>query len=626
MRALSFLTLLRRSFRTQLTALAVLLVVLTNLILVGGMTLAFLSDADRNGHAEVESVGRLAATALIGPLLEANYAEVADIARDAVALKEIGYIQIALSNGVQLVQVGSQRVGPWSPVMYEQPLRYGPQTLGSLRLQMSNAPWESALPGWLVAQGVSICLSLGLAYLLFHGFIRTVEQRIQALKQATEAFVAGHTEARADLSGEDELAEFGRAFDAAMQDIATSQARLRDSIEAAQAANVAKSRFLATMSHEIRTPLNGVLGLTQLMLMAPTSPEDQQKYLRTILSSGTTLLALLNDVLDLSKVEAGRLTLETLAFSPAQLLHDAAALMEVNATDKGLGWTVAWTGGTDRVLGDPHRLRQMLSNLMGNAVKFTETGHIHIQGAEVDGADSGGWVCLRFSVQDTGIGIAPDKLGQLFKPFSQVDASDTRKFGGTGLGLSIVRSLAEQMGGRVGVDSVPGQGSTFWFEVRLKRHVEAEPPTVPQEVSAESAEAADSAEVAATTGCVLLVEDNLTNRMVVEKLLLKAGYRVLNADNGAEGVACYLAHQADIHVVLMDVQMPVMDGLQATRTIRQHEAQTGARHTPVVGLTANAYAEDRTACLAAGMDDFVTKPISVHHLLQVVAQYRTSVR
>jgi signal transduction histidine kinase/CheY-like chemotaxis protein len=624
MRALSFLTLLRRSFRTQLTALAVLLVVLTNFILVGGMTLAFLSDAERNEHAEVESVGRLAATALIGPMLEANYAEVADIARDAVALKEIGYIQITLPDGVQLVQVGSQRVGPWSPVVYEQPLRYGKQTLGTLQLQMSNAPWESALPGWLVVQGVSICLSLGLAYLLFHGFIRTVEQRIQALKQATEAFVAGHTEARADLSGEDELAEFGRAFDAAMQDIATSQARLRDSIEAAQAASVAKSRFLATMSHEIRTPLNGVLGLTQLMLMAPTSPEDQQKYLRTILSSGTTLLALLNDVLDLSKVEAGRLTLEAQTFSPAQLLHDAAALMEVNATDKGLGWTVTWTGSPDPVLGDPHRLRQMLSNLMGNAVKFTETGHIHIQGTEVEGAESGGWVCLRFSVQDTGIGIAPHKLGQLFQPFSQVDASDTRKFGGSGLGLSIVRSLAEQMGGRVGVHSVPGQGSTFWFEVRLKRHVGAWPTTAPrQEVLAESAE---PAEAAATAGCVLLVEDNLTNRMVVEKLLLKVGYRVLNADNGAEGVACYLAHQADIHVVLMDVQMPVMDGLQATRTIRQHEAQTGARHTPVVGLTANAYAEDRTACLAAGMDDFVTKPISVNHLLQVVAQYRTSVR
>ncbi|WP_460504480.1 ATP-binding protein [Hydrogenophaga soli] len=621
MRALPFLTPLRRSFRTQLTALAVLLVVLTNCILVGGMTLAFLGDAERNEHAEVESVGRLAATALVGPMLEANYAEVADIARDAVAAKEIGYIQVALPDGVQLVQVGAQRSGKWSPVMYEQPLRYGKQTLGTLRLQMSNAPWESALPGWLVAQGVSICLSLGLAYLLFHGFIRTVEQRIQALKHATEAFVAGHTEARADLSGEDELAEFGRAFDAAMQDIATSQARLRDSIEAAQAASVAKSRFLATMSHEIRTPLNGVLGLTQLMLMAPTSPEDQQKYLRTILSSGTTLLALLNDVLDLSKVEAGRLVLETLAFSPDQLLHDAAALMEVNATDKGLGWTVAWTGGPGQVLGDPYRLRQMLSNLMGNAVKFTETGHIHIQGTEVEGSESGGWVCLRFAVQDTGIGIAPDRLGQLFKPFSQVDASDTRKFGGSGLGLSIVRSLAEQMGGRVGVDSVLGQGSTFWFEVRLKRHAGAWPATAPRQVAL-----AESAEPTPTGGCVLLVEDNLTNRLVVEKLLLKAGYRVLNADNGALGVECYLAHQADIQLVLMDVQMPVMDGLEATRTIRQHEAQTGARHTPVVGLTANAYAEDRTACLAAGMDDFVTKPINVSHLLQVVAQYRTSAR
>lgn len=610
---LPLLVLLRKSFRSQLTALAVLLVVLTSLILVGGMTLAFLLDAERNAQSEVESVGRLASTALIGPMLEANYAEVADIARDAVALKEIGYIHIALPDGVQLVQVGTQRHDTWAPKLYEQPLQYGKQTLGTLRLQMSNAPWESALPGWLVAQTVSICLSLVLAYLLFRGFIRTVEQRIHALKQATEAFVAGNTEARAGIAGEDELAEFGRAFDAAMQDIASTQSRLRDSIEAAQAANVAKSRFLATMSHEIRTPLNGVLGLAQLMLMGPTAPEDQQKYLRTILNSGHTLLALLNDVLDLSKIEAGRFSLETVAFSPSQLLHESAALMEVNAAEKGLNWSVDWAGESGPMEGDAHRLRQMLSNLIGNAVKFTEKGSISIRGTEVPGSEHQGSVTLRFSVQDTGIGIAPDKIDQLFKPFSQVDASDTRKFGGSGLGLSIVRSLAEQMGGSVGVDSVPGQGSCFWFEVKLRRHAGGHIP------------APDRTEVpidaAAASGCILLVEDNLTNRLVVEKLLLKAGYQVLIAENGAVGVEQYLAHLSHIHLVLMDVQMPVMDGLQATRSIRQHEAEAHTRRMPVVGLTANAYAEDRSACLAAGMDDFVTKPINVGQLLKVVSRY-----
>ena len=610
---LPLLVLLRKSFRSQLTALAVLLVVLTSLILVGGMTLAFLLDAERNAQSEVESVGRLASTALIGPMLEANYAEVADIARDAVALKEIGYIHIALPDGVQLVQVGTQRHDTWAPKLYEQPLQYGKQTLGTLRLQMSNAPWESALPGWLVAQTVSICLSLALAYLLFRGFIRTVEQRIHALKQATEAFVAGNTEARAGIAGEDELAEFGRAFDAAMQDIASTQSRLRDSIEAAQAANVAKSRFLATMSHEIRTPLNGVLGLAQLMLMGPTAPEDQQKYLRTILNSGHTLLALLNDVLDLSKIEAGRFSLETVAFSPSQLLHESAALMEVNAAEKGLNWSVDWAGESGPMEGDAHRLRQMLSNLIGNAVKFTEKGSISIRGTEVPGSEHQGSVTLRFSVQDTGIGIAPDKIDQLFKPFSQVDASDTRKFGGSGLGLSIVRSLAEQMGGSVGVDSVPGQGSCFWFEVKLRRHAGGQLP------------APDRTEVpidaTAASGCILLVEDNLTNRLVVEKLLLKAGYQVLIAENGAVGVEQYLAHLSHIHLVLMDVQMPVMDGLQATRSIRQHEAEAHTRRMPVVGLTANAYAEDRSACLAAGMDDFVTKPINVGQLLQVVSRY-----
>lgn len=606
---------LRQSFGAQLHLLVFAMVVAANLMLVLGMGLAFLWDAERNQKAEAASVARLVASALVTPLLEANYAEVSDWVREAVSLDEIGYVRVALPDGAPLTLTGWQRSGRWVPPVHTETIRFNNQTLGQLTLQMARASWEDSVAGMLVALAVALTVSLALAHVLFRRFIRHTETRIGALKRAAESFARGDPEARAAIAGVDELADFGRAFDQAMRDIASQQAQLRMTIQAAETANIAKSRFLATMSHEIRTPLNGVLGIAQLLLMGPASHDEQQEYARTILNSGNALLALLNDVLDLSKIEAGKFTLDAADFSPAQLLQETARLMAANAVDKGLKLHVEWQGeSSGHYRGDAHRLRQMLANLISNAVKFTAQGEVRVSGAELPESAVNGRVRLRFTVSDTGIGIPADKIDLLFKPFSQIDSSSTRLFGGTGLGLSIVRTLAEQMGGCAGVESAPGTGSRFWFEI------EAVPSAAMNHRQNERLPSV-AATAAGRSGCILLVEDNATNRLVVERLLDKAGFTVLTAQNGLLGVAAYRDNEIRIDLILMDMQMPVMDGLDATREIRNFEMVSGQGRIPIVGLTANAFPSDRAACLAAGMNDFLVKPVNAEQLIQTLRRF-----
>lgn len=400
-----------------------------------------------------------------------------------------------------------------------------------------------------------------------------------------------------------------------------AEVALVDAKHAAEAANVAKSRFLATMSHEIRTPMNGILGMAQLLLGSSMSSAEQQDCLRTILNSGQTLLVLLNDILDLSKVEAGKLSLEMGIVEPQQMLHELQVLFADNAKSKGLHLSAVWSGPSGgRYRSDAHRLRQMLSNLIHNAIKFTSQGSVAMRGTEV--TDEKGCNLLEFSVTDTGIGVSAEQQALLFKPFSQADSSTTRQYGGTGLGLSIVRNLALLMDGDVGVESEPGNGSRFWFRVRADRVPVSEESRQFERVATTSSESAAQHQL---QGRVLIVEDNVTNQHVLQMLLPKFGLQTVLARNGQEAVDLVVDRGEHVDLILMDLHMPVLGGYEATEQIRLWEKSKGHKAVPILALTADAFPEDREHCLRIGMNDFFVKPVNIKHLLHALSRWLPTV-
>jgi len=389
-----------------------------------------------------------------------------------------------------------------------------------------------------------------------------------------------------------------------------AELNLQRARDAAEAANRAKSEFLANMSHEIRTPLNGVMGVASALGRTELS-DAQSEMVGLIASSAETLESLLSDVLDLARIESGRLELKAEDFDLGQSVRDVAALFEPSARAKGLELVVEMSPEAGGVyIGDAPRIRQVISNLVSNAVKFTANGSVRIG---VDARATDGGAALALSVTDTGIGFDAEAAARLFERFEQADGSITRRYGGTGLGLAISRSLAEAMGGRLSATSRPGQGSTFTCELPLPRSsAAAMSPAAPDDVTP-----ADLEQLR-----VLLAEDHPTNRRVVELILNAAGVDLTCVENGAEAVDVWAMGRFDL--ILMDMQMPVMDGLTATRAIREREVREGRLRTPIYSLTANAMPEHARASAQAGADGHLTKPISAEALLRTVALAATS--
>ena len=407
-------------------------------------------------------------------------------------------------------------------------------------------------------------------------------------------------------------------FIAVKEDI-TARKRDQEQLSYAKTANRAKSQFLATMSHEIRTPMNSILGMAQLLLTPDLSAQKQQDYVRTLLNSGQTLLTLLNDILDLSKVEAGRLELAPTAFSPAQVIRETATLFAEAAQDKQLRLEAVWNGpDMQRYRADPIRLRQMLSNLLSNALKFTTQGFVRLEGSEVErNADQ---AMLLFVISDSGIGIAREQQQLLFQPFTQVDGSSTRRFSGTGLGLSIVRSLAQLMGGEAGVDSEIGQGARFWIRIRAELLATGQEPEQNRNGGETGLE--DGNTCAMSSASILVVEDNPVNRKVIKAMLTRLGHQTRSVADGQAAVALLTDSTTPRpDLVLMDCQMPVMDGFTATTRIRAWEAAQQQSRLPIVALTASAFQEDRDRCQEAGMDDFLSKPVSLDALRKLLERW-----
>jgi signal transduction histidine kinase/CheY-like chemotaxis protein len=496
---------------------------------------------------------------------------------------------------------------------YRTPIIVDHERVGELILVSGLDELWTLLRNYLVVAGLSFTVAIGVALVTGLSLARIIIEPVSRLAQAIDRVRrSGEFRHEVDKTSEDEVGHLTDAFNDLLGELERNDRSLREAFDdlteardMAQAASIQKSQFLANMSHEIRTPLNGVLGMAQAMQIDEL-PTRQRQRLSVIRSSGEILLAVLNDILDISKIEAGKLELETIEFDLGEVVESVRALFAPTATSKSLYLTTHLEEAAAGVWsGDPTRLRQILSNIVSNALKFTSTG-----GVAVDiGADEQG---LHIRVKDTGIGIPRDKLRQLFGKFVQVDSSTTRRFGGTGLGLAICRELVALMQGRIEVESVDGEGACFVIDLPLVRAADHESVTAdePDETKIPPAEEDERALR------ILTADDNATNRLVLQALLGPLDVELTQVENGREALEAW--REGSFDVILMDIQMPELDGVQATLAIRSEEARDGRARTPIFALSANAMPHQVQEYLAAGMSGYIAKPINAAKLYEVL--------